>query len=89
MFIFERGKIYSVMLFAGVKEAFLKVAQSVISLHQHNQLHREGVESLTQGTISRTYNNPMPPVVEEDHVHVHNASSSPNSVGLASRCCSS
>ncbi len=82
----NRFCITSVLIATGVKEAFLKVAQSVISLHQHNQLHRDGVESYTQGTVSRTFNNPVLPV-QEDHVHVHTAPQTSNE-GLASRCCS-
>ncbi|XP_064388100.1 uncharacterized protein LOC135336273 isoform X2 [Halichondria panicea] len=68
-----------------VKEAFLKVAQGVITLHQHNQLHRDAVDSFTQGTVSRTFN--AVPQEPTDNVHVH-SNPTPTNGGLLSRCCS-
>ena len=71
----------------GVKEAFLKVAQGVISLHQHNQLHRDmsPVDSYTQQTVSRTFN-PLPDPT--DNVHVHHTGNAATNDGMLARCCS-
>ncbi len=73
------------VLCTGVKEAFLKVAQGVITLHQHNQLHRVAVDSFTQGTVSRTFN-AVPDPEPTDNVHVHTNTASNG--GFLSRCCS-
>lgn len=77
---------------AGIKEAFLKVAQGVITLHQHNQLGRglgfSPVNSYTQYTVSRQYvNDPTNNDPPSDTIHVHSPTSDSANSSIFSKCC--
>ena len=78
----------SFILLAGVKEAFLKVAQGVISLFQHNQLKASSVDpsfSLMNSSIVATNqlqsNGHNPPVA------VDSAKPTIEDNGILHRCC--
>nr|ABD65440.1 Rab21-like [Suberites domuncula] len=74
---------------SGVKEAFLKVAQGVISLHQHHQLKSDRSfshgNSYTAHTVSRTFNAVQPSPPTDDTIHIHNTA---NTDTNSSKCCS-
>ncbi len=73
----------------GVKEAFLKLAQSVISLHQHNQLGEALMEPSYSPLNSYTINPQPNPTPNSAHNGVHHEPVSLSTDHEDSRCCSS